>query len=68
MSQPKAFYRIESFNGGYVIIRSLGNKVEKITTEDTLPHTLAKLGILITTKASLMLTNGLTFSQIVLKK
>ena len=28
----------------------------------------AKLGILITTKASLMLTNGLTFSQIVLKK
>jgi hypothetical protein len=47
MSQPKAFYRIESFNGGYVIVRSLGNKVEKITTEDTLPHTLAKLGILI---------------------
>lgn len=43
----KAFYRIESFNGGYVIVRSLGNKVEKITTEDTLPHTLARLGILI---------------------
>lgn len=49
MTSPnnKAFYRIESFNGGYVIVRSLGNKVEKITTEDTLPHTLAKLGILI---------------------
>lgn len=47
MNLPKAYYNIAPQNGGYVVVRSVNGKAEIITAEDTLPHALAKLNLII---------------------